>query len=204
MLNWLPRTTLLLGETFNKEDFMFGNRSLTTSNRNDQFLSPFNSLRDDLLDLFDDFSLGLTPSTRIGREFVPRIEIKDLGNAYVVSAEVPGMNDKDMNVTIKENCLILEGEKKEEHKEDKGGISRSEFSYGSFYRMIPLSDDIDAEKVSATYTNGVLKVTVDKLPEAQRMSKKIPISTEEGKAGKTIETKSEKSQDANQKQSTKH
>lgn len=176
---------------------MFGNRSLTTSNRNDQFLSPFNTLRDDLLDLFDDFSLGLSPriglATRIGNEFVPRIEIKDKGDAYVVSAEVPGMNDKDMNVTIKENCLILEGEKKEEHTEDRGGISRSEFNYGSFYRMIPLSEDIDADKVVASYANGVLKVTVDKVPEAQRLSKKIPISTE-GKAGKTIETKSEKSE----------
>ena len=168
---------------------MFENRGLTTTNRNDRFLSPFSVLRDDLLDLIDDFSLGLTPSVGLGNEFVPRIEVKDKGNAFIVSAEVPGMSDQDMNVCIKDNNLILEGEKKEEHKEDKNGLFRSEFSYGSFYRVIPLSADIDPEKVSAAYSNGVLKVTVEKLPEAQRQIKKIPISKEEGKAGKRIETK---------------
>lgn len=174
---------------------MFENRSLLPSLRSDRFLSPFSTFRDEILDLIDDFSLGLTPAlgtSLVGNEFVPRIEVVDKGNAYIVSAEVPGMSDEDMNVTIKDNNLILEGEKREEHKDDRGGLSRSEFSYGSFYRMIPLSDDIDPEKISAAYTNGVLKVTVEKLPEAQRHSKKIPIVKEGAKAGKTIESKSGK------------
>jgi HSP20 family protein len=177
---------------------MFENRSLLPSLRSDRFLSPFSTFRDDILDLIDDFSSGLTPAlgtSLVSSEFVPRIEVKDKGNSYIVSAEVPGMSDEDMNVTIKDNNLILEGEKKEEHTEDKGGLYRSEFSYGSFYRVIPLSDDIDPEKVSAAYTNGVLKVTVDKLPEAQRHTKKIPISKEGGKSGKTIEAKSGKEPD---------
>jgi HSP20 family protein len=140
-------------------------------------MSPFSSLRDDILDLFDDFSLGMAPAFT-NNEFVPRIEIKDKGNAYLVSAEVPGMNDKDMNVSIRNDNLILEGEKKKEHKEDKKGVYRSELSYGSFYRAIPLTDDIDPEKVSAAYKNGVLTVTVEKLPEAQRHTKKIPIAVE--------------------------
>ena len=144
---------------------------LTTS------LSPFSSLRDDIMDLFDDFSLGMAP-TLTNNEFVPKIEIKDKGNAYLVSAEVPGMSDKDMNVSIRDNNLILEGEKREEHKEDKRGFYRSELSYGSFYRSIPLTDDIDPEKVTAAYKNGVLTVTVDILPEAQQHTKKIPIAVE--------------------------
>jgi HSP20 family protein len=179
---------------------MFGSKSLTSSKKNDRPLSPwlpslstwtptfspFTNLRDEILDVFDNFNLGMAPT--LGTQFYPRIEIKDKGTSYVIAAEVPGMSEKDMNVTVRDNNLILEGEKKEEHKEEKRGMYRSEFSYGSFYRAIPLSDEIDPDKVSAAYRNGILKVTVEKRPEAQRKSKKIAITVEKsGEEG--VETK---------------
>ncbi len=181
-----------------KEKFMFGNKNLSTRNKSDRNndrsffsgltpwssssdlssfsgFSPFTSLRDEVLDLFDNFT-NMIPALGGNVQFIPKIEIKDKGSSYLVSAEVPGMSEKDMNVTIRDNYLILEGEKKEEHKEEKSGNYRSEFSYGSFYRAIPLTDEIDTEKVNARYRNGILEVTVEKRPEAQRKAKKIPIS----------------------------
>jgi len=149
-------------------------------------MTPYSSLRDEVMDVFDNFSSGMSLTS--SNQFVPKIEIKDKGSSYVVSAEVPGMSDKDMNVTIRENCLILEGEKKEEHKEERKGVYRSELNYGSFYRAIPLSDEIDPDKVTAAYKNGILKVTVEKRPESQRKSKKIPISMDKSSEEK-IDTK---------------
>ncbi len=162
---------------------MFGNKSLAPSKRNERSLtpwfsslSPLTSIRDEILDVFDNFNFGLTPTLK--SEFLPNIEIKDRGNSYIVSAEIPGMSEKDMNVNIRENILILEGEKKEERKEERKGLYHSEMSYGSFYRTIPLSDEVDPDKVTATYHHGILKVTIEKRPEAQRKSKKIPIAVE--------------------------
>jgi len=175
---------------------MFGSKSLVPK-KNDKSMSqwfsglspwysplmPFSSLRDEILDVFDNFNLGITPT--LTEQFVPRIEIKDQENSYLVAAEVPGMSEKDMSVTIRDNNLILEGEKKLEHKEEKRGMYRSEFSYGSFYRTIPLTEEVDPDKVSASYRNGILKVTVEKRPEAQRKSKKVPIVTDKSSEEKS-------------------
>jgi HSP20 family protein len=180
----------------NKEKTMFGSKSLV-SKKNDKSMShwfsgltpwnssltPFSSLRDEILDVFDNFNFGMSPA--VSEQFIPRIEIKDQENSYLIAAEVPGMSDKDMTVTIRDNNLILEGEKKLEHKEEKKGMYRSEFSYGSFYRAIPLTDEVDPEKVSASYRNGILKVTVEKRPEAQRKSKKVPIVTDKSSEEKS-------------------
>lgn len=162
---------------------MFGNKGLAPTKRNERSLTPWlsslgplTSIRDEILDVFDNFNLGFTPSLKT--DFVPNIEIKDRGNAYVVSAEVPGMSEKDMNVTIRDNILILEGEKKEERKEERKGLYHSEMNYGSFYRTIPLSDEVDPEKITANYRNGILRVSIEKRPEAMRKSKKIPITVE--------------------------
>ncbi|MGE3611501.1 MAG: Hsp20/alpha crystallin family protein [Bacteriovoracaceae bacterium] len=144
--------------------------------------SPWSSLRDEMMDFFDRFSRDLSPFSSMNLTegtnfFTPRIEVKDKGNSFLVRAEIPGMSDKDINISVSGNELILEGEKKQESSGEEKGVYHSEFSYGSFYRAIPLTDDADLEKVNATYENGILKVTVAKRPEAERKSKKIPIST---------------------------
>ncbi|HXH75966.1 MAG TPA: Hsp20/alpha crystallin family protein [Bacteriovoracaceae bacterium] len=144
--------------------------------RNDRALNPWSVFQDEMMDIFDRFGGDLT-TTNTGVQFIPKIDIKDQGNAYLVTAEVPGMSDKDINVTLRENSLILEGEKKNEvQKEDKGLIHK-EISYGSFYRAIPLAAEVDADQVNATYKDGVLLVTLQKLHEAQRTTKRIPINS---------------------------
>ena len=160
------------------------NKHLTT--RAGRETSPWSVFRSDLSDLFDRFSQDFDLPTFGGDHFSPKVELKDTGKTYQICAEIPGMDEKDIEVTLRDNQLIIEGEKKNEFKEEdkKKGFFHSEFSYGRFYRAIPLSEDIDAEKVRAEYKNGVLNIEVDKLPEKAAKSKKIQIN-----AGKQVETK---------------
>jgi HSP20 family protein len=169
----------------NKEVFM--DRGLINRNKNE--VNPWSALGQDIWEMFDrfnrDFDSSLTSSSQ---EFVPKIEVKEQGNTYHVCAEVPGMNEKDINVTLKDNRLIIEGEKKEETKNEdkKKGVFHSEFKYGRFYRAIPLSDEVDSERVSATYKDGVLAIEMEKKPRLDN-TKKIQISS--GKKSEQSQTK---------------
>lgn len=148
--------------------------SLRRNERNDFWPSFQDDFRD-LLSRFDEMS-EFSPMTTEG-QFVPKVDVRDQGNSYLVTAEIPGMTEKDINVSLDQNVLTLEGEKKSEH-EDKGkGYWRSEISYGSFYRAIPLNDEVDEGKVEAAYKDGVLKVTLGKREGKQRKSKKIEINS---------------------------
>jgi HSP20 family protein len=130
-------------------------------------------------DLFDRFQKEFfSPELfkGIGEGFVPKVEVKETDNSYEVSAELPGMKEEDINITMKGDSLILEGEKKSERKEDQKGYYASEFSYGSFYRTIPLKDDVNEEDVRAEYKDGVLKVHLQKLAENKKKNRKIQIN----------------------------
>lgn len=163
------------------------NRSLTRSNSGS--LNPWAGFRNDLWDVFDRFTKDFD-ALGVREDFAPKIEVKDQGQNYLICAEVPGMDEKDINVTLKDNQLIIEGEKKNESTDEdkKKGYFHSEFSYGRFYRAIPLSDEVDTEKVAATYKNGLLNVELSKLPGRSSKDKKIQINA--GKAGsKQVEQK---------------
>jgi HSP20 family protein len=147
--------------------------SLRRSERNDFWPSFQNEFRD-LLGRFDEMSELLPLSEG---QFVPRVDVKDNGDSYLVIAEIPGMTEKDINLSLDKNVLILEGEKKSEHEEKRQGFYRSEISYGNFYREIPLTDQIDEAKVEASYKDGVLNVTLGKMEGKTRKSKKIEIHT---------------------------
>lgn len=145
------------------------NRHLTTTNKNELW---------DLFDRFLDFDM---PTLGTQSDFTPKIEVKDVGKSYQICAEVPGMDEKDINITLKDNQLILEGEKRNQFKEEdkKKGYYRSEFSYGHFYRSIPLNDDVDTEKIKASYKNGVLFIDVGKSETTKSKTRKIEIGKEE-------------------------
>lgn len=157
------------------------NRNLTRRNND---LSPWSMLKGDVWDLFDNFE------DRLSEQFTPKIEIKDLDKSYVIKAEVPGMAENDINVSLKNNQLIIEGEKKNESKsEDKEkGTYHSEFSYGRFYRAIPFSDDVDTENITASCNNGVLNIELAKKPERMSKERKIEISSG-GRGDKKVESK---------------
>lgn len=107
--------------------------------------------------------------------FTPKIEIKESDNNILLCAEIPGIDEKDIQVTLKNKSLILEGEKTSERKKETKGFSRSEFNYGNFYRSIPLNSEIDPGHVEAIYKNGILRVTLKKLGETKQHSKRIEI-----------------------------
>jgi len=144
---------------------------------------------------FDNFfsrSFGLTPfrglEDRPGNlnntwgqwagNFMPAVNLSETDKEYHVTAELPGMDEKDIELTLNRDALVIRGEKKQE-TEDKGkGYYRMERSYGTFHRSIPLPQEIDAEQVNASFNKGVLTITLPKLPEIQSGAKKIQIRTE--------------------------
>ena len=92
-----------------------------------------------------------------------------------VSAELPGLEEKDVDVTLTDNVLLIRGEKKHEKEEKERGYTYTERSYGSFERRIPIDAEVLSDKVSAVFKNGVLTVTLPKSPEAQKHVRRIPI-----------------------------
>ena len=148
--------------------------------RESQFTSPFSFMRrfsEEMDRLFDDFGLGggLTRpgsfgrgsfAPTFGREFeelstwTPQTEVFQRGNELTVRADLPGLTRDDITVDLDDNQIIIRGERKEEHDTDESGFYRSERSYGSFYRAIPLPDGIDADKAKADFNNGVLEITM--------------------------------------------
>jgi HSP20 family protein len=126
-------------------------------------------------ELFDKFNRDLDVPLET-KDFSPRVEVKNKEKGYLVKVEIPGIDEKDLDVTLKDNNLILAGERKSEStKEDKGHYF-SEFSYGSFYRSIPLEDEVDQDKVKASYQNGILTVELEKIESKQSKAKKIQIT----------------------------
>jgi HSP20 family protein len=142
--------------------------------------SPFSLLRQEMNSVFDNFLRGFERepfAVRFGA-FSPSVDIKETDREIKVSAELPGMNDKDIDVSLTRDSLTIKGEKKEE-KEDKGkNYYRMERSFGSFTRTVPLPAEVDTEKVKADFVKGVLTVTLPKTPKAIKDTKKIPIKAE--------------------------
>lgn len=107
--------------------------------------------------------------------FSPKVEVRENASGYSVRAELPGMKEDDINLSLDDNCLILQGEKKSESRSEEKGQLRSEFSYGSFYRTIPLRADVDNNKIEANYRDGILHVQLLKKEDGTEKKKKITI-----------------------------
>jgi HSP20 family protein len=148
---------------------------------------PFLSFRQEMDRLFDDF---LTPAPAEGRSFAqqgqalrPSIDVDETEQAYTVTAELPGLAEQDIELSLQENALTISGEKRSERDEEEGGRRYTERSYGRFSRTIPFQAEIDAEKVEASCSNGVLKVTLPKNAKARDQARKIEIKPQAGNGG---------------------
>lgn len=105
----------------------------------------------------------------------PQIEVSRRGNELVVCADLPGMKKEDLRVEVREDHLVLEGERRQEHQGEEGGFYRSERSYGHFYRAIPLPEGTNPDQAQASFRDGVLEVKLP-LPERQaERSRRIEI-----------------------------
>jgi len=104
-----------------------------------------------------------------------RSDVVETGDAIEVSIELPGMDMKDIDVSVTDDMMTIKGEKKVERQEDKKGYYLSERSYGAIYRTIPLPPGVDGEKAQASFRNGVLTVRLPQTPEAQARVKRIEV-----------------------------
>jgi HSP20 family protein len=108
--------------------------------------------------------------------FSPSIDIKETGNSIEISAEMPGINPENIDVSVHDGVLTISGEKKVEKEEKETSYQHVERSYGCFSREISLPDRVESEKIVAGYKNGVLTVTLPKTEKAMKQSRKVPIS----------------------------
>jgi HSP20 family protein len=149
-----------------------GRRGLSTYEQD-----PFEAFRRRMDHLFDAFWSPVE-----SRSFAPpaqtrwlSIDLNETDQAYTVAAEMPGIEDKDVDLTLRDNTLTIRGEKRDERKDGDGGRVYIERSYGRFERTIPFESEVDADKVVASRKNGVLTVTLPKNPEAKDKIRRIPI-----------------------------
>jgi len=105
----------------------------------------------------------------------PAIDLTEHENEYVVTAEVPGMEEDDVHISLKDNVLTLKGEKKFEQEEEGENRYYRERRYGNFQRMIRMDAEIDSDNVQAEYENGILTITLPKTKET--MAKEIPVKS---------------------------
>jgi len=142
--------------------------------------NPLALLRHEMNSLFDNFFRGFEPEPFTGRfgAFSPSIDVKESDKDIAVSAELPGMSDKDLDVSLGRDSLTIKGEKKEEKEERGKDYYRMERSYGSFSRTVPLPAEVDTEKAKAEFKKGVLTVTLPKTAKAIKETKKIPVKAE--------------------------
>jgi HSP20 family protein len=111
------------------------------------------------------------------RMWSPAIEVRQDEGNLVVCADLPGMKKDDIKIEVREDALVLEGERKQEHEGEEGGVRRSERSYGRFYRMIPLPEGANTENAHASFKDGVLEI---KIPVQEQKSRARQIQIESG------------------------
>lgn len=135
------------------------------------FRDPFATMRTEMDRLMDSFGQGFSPTGLDSfRPFAPAVDIRDEGKHYVVSAEIPGVDKKDIKLEVTNGLLMIQGEKKLEHKEERKNFYRRESSYGLFERTLNLPFDADEERISADFKNGVLHIDIAKQEGARRTS----------------------------------
>ncbi|MBS3917663.1 MAG: Hsp20/alpha crystallin family protein [Deltaproteobacteria bacterium] len=108
-------------------------------------------------------------------EWFPALDVSETKNDIVVKTEVPGLDPKDIDISLSEGVLAIKGEKKQEKEEKEENYHLIERSFGSFTRSVRLPGDVQSDKITASYKNGVLKVTLPKSEEAKKKEIKIKV-----------------------------
>jgi HSP20 family protein len=148
---------------------------------------PFESLRRQIDRLFEDFGEGfsrapspffdIAPFARGGLSWAatPAVDVTETDKAYEVAAELPGMDEKNIEVNVANGVLTIKGEKQEEKEEKKKDYYLRERSFGSFQRAFQVPEGVDTDKIEASFKKGLLTVTLPKSAEAQKAAKKIEV-----------------------------
>ena len=141
--------------------------------------SPLGDIRSEVNRLFDSFLRepfgSLSDSVASWGRWAPSLDVAENDTTVTVRAELPGVDPKEIDITVTGDRLTISGEKKETIEDKDRGVYHRETRYGNFSRTLQLPTGVDVQKISADYANGVLTVTLQKTPAAR--AKKIPIST---------------------------
>jgi HSP20 family protein len=140
----------------------------------------FMSLQSEINRLFDSFftsPFSLTSHDISYKTFTPSIDVIETEDAYKITAELPGMDEDDITVTLDRNYLTLSGEKTTKVEDKDEHYHRVERSYGSFRRSIVIPEEVDTDNIKAQFKNGLLSINLPKKPEAQRQSRRIKVKT---------------------------
>ena len=141
---------------------------------------PMSVLHREIDRLFDDF---LAPTNWLpgaaengSRWLRPTVDISETDREYRINVEIPGVEKGDIRVDVRDDQLVIHGEKKQENEEDKGGYHRVERAYGSFQRILNLPPDADARSIDGKFRNGVLKLSVPKTEKSDESSHTVNIN----------------------------
>jgi HSP20 family protein len=149
-------------------------------------LSPIVQLQRDIDRLFDDVfrGFGFPAMTMPGSLsdwtplLKPALDIQETEKQYVITMEVPGVDEKEIEITLNDDVLTVRGEKRREHETKAGGYHRIERSYGSFQRALNLPENANQDSIEASFRNGVLTIKIDKRETgAAKQGRSIPIKS---------------------------
>ncbi len=140
----------------------------------------FEEFRDEMNRVFERFETGwphwsLTSARWPTNVMVPDLDVHENDKSMTIEVELPGVDEKDVSVTVNNGYLTIKGEKKTEREEKKENYYLAERSFGSFERSLRLPDTLDENKIEASFDKGVLKISAPKRPEAQKTERKIEI-----------------------------
>lgn len=136
----------------------------------------FERMRREMDRLWDTFfEGGLRRRAEEGGEWLPSLDVAETKNELVVKAEVPGMNPKDIDISLSDGVLTIKGEKRQEKEEKEADYHLVERSYGSFIRSVQLPKEVQSDKISASYKDGILKISLPKSEEAKKKEVKIKV-----------------------------
>lgn len=135
---------------------------------------------------------GLSRSSGGQQLWSPRIEAFQKGDQFCVRAELPGLKKDDVQVELSDDALTIQGERKQEHEEEREGTYHSEREYGQFYRVIPLPEGVISESAQANFHDGVLEVTMKAAPEEANRGRRLEIKEGASSAQKQGQAQSQK------------
>jgi len=133
-----------------------------------EFLNPLNS------DFFGNSFIDFRP---LKQDRFPKVDIAETKDNFLITADLPGIDEKNVNITLDDGIITIKGEKKTDTEDKQGEFYSRERSYGAFQRSFEVPETIDENKIDASFYNGVLKVKIPKTPEAKKEVKKILINS---------------------------
>ena len=142
-------------------------------------LSPFERMHEEMDRIFDDFLPQIAGGRDVGHRagILASVDLSESDDALELTADLPGMEEDDIDVTLRDGALVIRGERKHESEEKKKNYHRTERAYGAFTRTIPLPCDVEEDGVKAKFKKGVLTVHLPKSQSAKEQERKIAIQS---------------------------